>query len=1088
MYFRSAGYAAALLSASSPFALTGAYAQGPTGGQVVAGSAQIVTGQQGQTSVTQTTSKAVIEWQDFSVDGGGLLRFVQPDSKSITLNRVTGSAASRIDGTIEANGQVWLLNPNGVMIGNQGRVSAAGFLASSRSLSNDAFLSGRYDFIQTGAADGAITNNGTIVTHRGYAVLAGGQVANSGLIEANLGQIAMGAGQNFTLDLVGDKLLSFAVTTPLDVMPANGAALSNSGTLRANGGRVLLTARAAADVVDNVINTSGLVQAQSARFVNGEIVLDGGMAGTVRVDGTLDVSGTRAGETGGTAAVLGDTIILGNTARITAQGTNGGGNIFVGGGWQGESLYGRSSAVRVAAAAGAVLDASALDNGHGGTVVLWSDVNKAASRTYALGSFFANGGANGGDGGRIETSGHYLSTYGARGSAAAARGKSGLWLFDPVDIEITNMDYPSSGGFIDDGNGQSWAPSQDYSYVRAEAIEGLLNAGTNVTITTAGSGSAEGDISVYSGITKTGGADATLSLIADNRLNVYSPITSTSGLNLFLESKADRMMIGTSIAIDGDLTMRANSAHVWIPGEPFESPFMNEGSISARNIALTTPDLDIYNRLTATESITIQSWSTEQPIYVGQPTELAGAFRLDTSEFLNLHAPTVTIGRADGANPLWLGLDLDDPFLPLPYQGNQTVILRAGGDGGAIHFGKRYNLGEGNILRLIAGSNIFLESDLAVDLAGRLDLVSGQRVTNLAGPSALSMLGNGRWFISAASPDDVSFGGLVSGQNALWGTSFAGAEAASDSASGNRYAFAYSPTILVTTGDREKIAGETLTFSSADYTVEGLVDAAGYGDVFEQDVFGSGPLLSSSGASTTAAAGTYAIEIDTAQAPVGYAIEFDGASLVVTPVEPPIDPPNPPIDPPVVPPIDPPNPPIDPPVVTPIDPPIPPIDPPANQPVVPLPGAITAGVTQGVASIPALPPLPDPVPAPDAEAEAPEAAPASTTSGAPANGDANGQQLSFLIAPQVPLNPLPASPVSRQQPDTPRDYADGDDPFLLAAGNDDTDGPAQKAQRQGASVDTVAPGIGVDTSSRPLSPEIPGIEGRYSGTGDPSKW
>lgn len=1062
MYFRTVGYTAALLAACSPFVLAGACAQDLMGGNVVAGSAQIVAGQQGQTSIIQTSAKAVIDWQSFSVGEGGLLRFVQPDSTSITLNRVVGDRSSRIDGAIEANGQVWLLNPNGVMIGNGGRVSAAGFLASSRSISNEAFLSGRYDFVPTGSADGTISNMGAIVIQGGYAILAGGQVANSGLIEANLGQIAMGAGKNFTLDLVGDKLLSFAVTAPLDVMPATGAALSNSGTLRANGGRVLLTARAAANVVDNVINTSGLVQAQSARFVNGEIVLDGGVAGAVRVDGTLDVSGGQPSETGGNVAVLGDTIILGGTARIDAQGASGGGNILVGGGWQGESVHGRPSAVRVAAAAGAVLDASAIDTGNGGTVVLWSDVHNAMSQTYAQGSFYARGGANGGNGGRIETSGHYLSTYGARGSAAAPHGKAGLWLFDPTDIEIVSGEYLPGGEFVVDGDGQSWVPNQDYSYVLSTDIEDILNAGTNVSITTAGGGSGEGNIYSYAEINKTSGAEATLSLTADSGIYIYAPITSSSGLNLIFESKAGGLMIGGDINVDGDVTLRANSAHVWIPGQPFEVPFSNEGSISARNISLTSPDVNIFTQLTATESITIQPYSTEQPIILGRPAEIPDGFYLDTNEFLNLHAPTVTIGRVDGVGEVLLGLDLEDPFLPPPYQGDQTIIVRAGGSGGTIRFGSGYNFGEGKMLRLIAGSDIILEEDLVINLAGRLDLLSGQRVTNLAGASALPVLGNGRWFISAASPDDITFGGLVSGQNAIWGTSFGNAAMTSDSASGNRYAFALSPTITVTTSNREKIVGDVITFSPADYTVEGLIDAGSYNNMFEQDVMGSGPLLTSSGAPAAAAAGTYAIEVDSAQLPVGYVLAFGGASLVVNPVA---DPPVPPV---------PPVPPITPPVI-----PLPPL---------PLPGAITAGVTHGVPSIPPVPPLPPQGPAAKPAAMTPTVPSPSTASGAPASNDEDSERLVFLISPQIPLNPLGASPVSGQQPPTPRDYADGDDPFLLAAGNNDSAAPAQNAERQGGSVDNVAPGVGVDVSSMPASPEIPGIEGRFSGTGNSSKW
>ncbi|WP_374146078.1 filamentous hemagglutinin N-terminal domain-containing protein, partial [Sphingomonas sp. 28-63-12] len=386
--------------------------------------------------VTQNSAKTVIDWRAFSIDAGSSVSFAQPNASAIALNRITGLDETRIDGSLLANGQVWLLNPNGVLIGGAGRVTAGGFLATTHALSNEDFVAGNYAFDGTGA-HGAIVNFGQIVSATGgYAVLAGNKVGNAGLVQARLGAVALGAGKGFVLDLSGDKLLSFSVTQPLDVVPADGALVENIGSLSAAGGRVLLTARAAADVVGGVINTAGLIDATSVGMVNGQIVLDGGTVGTVAAGGMIDASGNAAGETGGAIKIFGRDIVVASGALVNARGDAGGGTINIGGGWQGAAVDGYANAVRTALLSGAALDASANTSGNGGTVTLWSDVNKPDSVTVAQGGIFAQGGALHGDGGRIETSGHNLVTQGAYGSASARFGSAGTWLFDPYNVEV----------------------------------------------------------------------------------------------------------------------------------------------------------------------------------------------------------------------------------------------------------------------------------------------------------------------------------------------------------------------------------------------------------------------------------------------------------------------------------------------------------------------------------------------------------------------------------------------------------------------------------------------------------------------------
>src|SRR3984957_14348071 len=145
-----------------PFLLLGAAAASaqPTGASVVAGRAQ-VSSSGATTTVNQSTAKAIINWQDFSVGAGAAVQFNQPSASAITLNRVTGSNISTIDGAIRANGQVWLLNPNGLLFGNGATINVGGLLATTSDIADQDFLGGRYSFSSTGAK-GSITNNGSI--------------------------------------------------------------------------------------------------------------------------------------------------------------------------------------------------------------------------------------------------------------------------------------------------------------------------------------------------------------------------------------------------------------------------------------------------------------------------------------------------------------------------------------------------------------------------------------------------------------------------------------------------------------------------------------------------------------------------------------------------------------------------------------------------------------------------------------------------------------------------------------------------------------------------------------------------------------
>jgi filamentous hemagglutinin family protein len=168
-----------------------AFAQSPQAPTVAAGSIA-VTRDGATTVVTQSTPRGIIDWRSFSIGPQNAVRFDQPGTSSVTLNRITGTEATRIDGSLSANGQVWLANPNGVMIGPGGQVNVGGLLATTGRVNAQDFLTSGRALIDQIAKDAAIVNSGTInIAEGGYAALAAASIRNDGVIAARAGSVTV---------------------------------------------------------------------------------------------------------------------------------------------------------------------------------------------------------------------------------------------------------------------------------------------------------------------------------------------------------------------------------------------------------------------------------------------------------------------------------------------------------------------------------------------------------------------------------------------------------------------------------------------------------------------------------------------------------------------------------------------------------------------------------------------------------------------------------------------------------------------------------------------------------------------------------
>lgn len=287
----------------------------PVGGEVVAGSATVTSGS-GSMTVNQTSQNVVLNWQSFNIGASEAVRFVQPNSSSVALNRVIGADPSSILGSLSANGKVFLINPNGILFGKGASVNVGGLVASTRNISDSDFMAGNYKF--AGAGGGDILNQGTINADGGYVALLGAHVSNEGVISARLGTVALAAGNGITLDVVGDGLLNVAVNEG-----AVKALVQNGGMIQADGGHVLMTAQAAGNLLQTVVNNTGVIQARTIENRDGVIKLLGDMqSGTVNVGGTLDASAPNGGN-GGFIDTSAATVTVADGTKVTTAAAKG---------------------------------------------------------------------------------------------------------------------------------------------------------------------------------------------------------------------------------------------------------------------------------------------------------------------------------------------------------------------------------------------------------------------------------------------------------------------------------------------------------------------------------------------------------------------------------------------------------------------------------------------------------------------------------------------------------------------------------------------------------------------------------------------
>ncbi|MBC7681868.1 MAG: filamentous hemagglutinin N-terminal domain-containing protein, partial [Ferruginibacter sp.] len=432
------------------------------------------------TTINQASQRMAIDWTKLSTTANEALVFRQPNASAIALNRVTGADPSQLLGSLSANGQVFILNPNGILFGATSQVNVGGLVASTLGLGNDDFVNGKYSFANNGSS-GSVVNQGSITAASGgYIALLAPEVRNEGVMTATLGTALLGAGNKVTLKLDNGSMLAYTMD-----QGAVNALASNGGLIKADGGNVLLTATALDALATASVNNTGVIEAQTVQNKAGRIVLLGDMAtGTTSVTGKLDASAPGGGdggfiETSAAKVRIADSAVITTLAKSGRTGswlidpdtwtiTNGGANTNAG-----QDNYTSNTALSAQLANTNVTIQAASGSGR---ITVDGAVTWSAGTTLSLdaaGSIYINAPLSFSGGGLKLKAGGYVDV------AAGITGKtftleSGIWGQVGSDLPVLAVeDFRIAGGTFLRAIGGDGVMGYEYQIVDVYGLQGI---------------------------------------------------------------------------------------------------------------------------------------------------------------------------------------------------------------------------------------------------------------------------------------------------------------------------------------------------------------------------------------------------------------------------------------------------------------------------------------------------------------------------------------------------------------------------------------------------------------------------------------
>ena len=587
----------------------------PSGEQVTSGSATFV--RDGNLlTINQATGKAIVNYSSFDIGVLETVQFAQPGATASILNRVVSGAGSQIAGSLLANGNVYLINPNGILFSSSARVNVGGLVASAMPMSDADFLSGRLFFSGNG---GAVINEGSLAGN--FIYLVGSQVENRGSISSP--EVVLAAGQNSVLidraaggeiRLVidgedeaqpiddGEDLVAATEEEPVDDTAAGDVAADATDQAAeevADAGAPVETPVAEEDTTAEnllqqladllltgsgeggetpaapVVETSDISNPATTQLADSDAlameslmndsILSDWAAGTVINEGTIDASGAE----GGSITLAGE--MVGQFGELTADGEDGSGGTI--------TIQAKDTAVL---GNDSVTTANAGGNGDGGEIIVFGE---RAIRVASTARIEARGGSESGDGGLVETSGLESFEIGATPDVSAANGAGGTWLIDPYNIEIvagasTNVDLTNP--FVSTNLG---------AFLNVGLITNAL-VGGNVTIQTGAGGAEAGDILFTANLDYNGTGTNLLSLLAHNDVIFNGTISDTvvGGDALSIDVMADSDSIGGGSIIISNSIATAGGTFT-VSGQNFLVASGGSVDSGAGDITVTVVDL-----------------------------------------------------------------------------------------------------------------------------------------------------------------------------------------------------------------------------------------------------------------------------------------------------------------------------------------------------------------------------------------------------------------------------------------------------------------------------------------------------------------